>query len=374
MALQGTLKDFGIADIFQLIGQQQKTGILVLSNGPNGSAVDVFFAKGMICRAAPHGVDEDSALYAALIRGGLITKTGAEESARLAREQLRRLRDVLVDSGLIVNEQVAASEKLDTLENIYDLFGWQDANFQFDQKDVQVNEDSFRPVPAEHVLMDGFRMVDEWPSVLKELPDFSRQVSPSPGLEIPPPVDNAEKRGGVSHDEFRVYEAIGTGRSIQSVIDLARLGKFDGAKAILSLVKKGYVRLDSRSEPEAFTPGTRKAKPWEGRGPSFAALTVAAILVLWGLPGIYRFATWPIWSAEIRARERLSLFEARINHALDAYHALQNEYPEKLSDLVTVGLISPETVQFMNGLATYQRAGEHYDLVIRRDRQTKAAP
>ena len=30
MALKGTLKDFGIADILQLIGQQQKTGTLHL--------------------------------------------------------------------------------------------------------------------------------------------------------------------------------------------------------------------------------------------------------------------------------------------------------------------------------------------------------
>ena len=30
MALKGTLKDFGIADIFQLIGQQQKTGALIV--------------------------------------------------------------------------------------------------------------------------------------------------------------------------------------------------------------------------------------------------------------------------------------------------------------------------------------------------------
>ncbi|MCK5878165.1 MAG: DUF4388 domain-containing protein, partial [Holophagae bacterium] len=30
MALEGTLKDFSLADIFQLIGIQKKTGMLVL--------------------------------------------------------------------------------------------------------------------------------------------------------------------------------------------------------------------------------------------------------------------------------------------------------------------------------------------------------
>ena len=32
MALQGTIKDFALPDIFQLIGLQKKTGILTLSN------------------------------------------------------------------------------------------------------------------------------------------------------------------------------------------------------------------------------------------------------------------------------------------------------------------------------------------------------
>ena len=32
MALQGTLKDFGIAEILQLIGQQAKSGVLHLKS------------------------------------------------------------------------------------------------------------------------------------------------------------------------------------------------------------------------------------------------------------------------------------------------------------------------------------------------------
>ncbi len=368
MALQGTLKDFGIADIFQLIGQQQKTGVLCLSDGPDGRAVDVFFAKGMICRAAPHGVDEDQALYNALIRGGLLTKSGAEDSARSAREQLRRLRDVLVDSGLIVNEQVSAVEKLDTLENIYDLFGWQDGHFEFEQQEVNVNADSFSPVPAEHVLMDGFRMVDEWPTVLRELPDFSRRVSRVPGLELPPPVDNAEKRGGISHDEFRVYEGIGEGRSIQAVVDLARLGRFDGAKALLSLVKKGYVRVEAKSEPDiSLGDITRRTKPWEGRGPSYIVAGLLVAVIFLGAGNVYDLAVWPFWSADIRQSERLSLLEARIGHALDAYYALENEYPESLEALVESGLISESTLKSVRGRADYSRSGEYYNFVIRRN-------
>ena len=48
MALAGTLKDFGIADILQLIAQQQKTGVLHLRSKDE---VKVGFVDGAIVSA-----------------------------------------------------------------------------------------------------------------------------------------------------------------------------------------------------------------------------------------------------------------------------------------------------------------------------------
>ena len=39
MALEGTIKDFGLPDIFQLIGLQRKTGILTLKMGDKRTLV-----------------------------------------------------------------------------------------------------------------------------------------------------------------------------------------------------------------------------------------------------------------------------------------------------------------------------------------------
>ena len=46
MALVGTIKDFGLADILQLIGLQRKTGILTLDNGTD--RVTVKFLEGAV--------------------------------------------------------------------------------------------------------------------------------------------------------------------------------------------------------------------------------------------------------------------------------------------------------------------------------------
>ena len=49
MALEGTIKDFGLPDIFQLIGLQRKTGLLTLKHAQD--QVTVFFENGMVVNA-----------------------------------------------------------------------------------------------------------------------------------------------------------------------------------------------------------------------------------------------------------------------------------------------------------------------------------
>ena len=49
MALEGRIKDFGLADIFQLIQLQKKTGVLTVKNDQQKAAI--LFEGGMIVGA-----------------------------------------------------------------------------------------------------------------------------------------------------------------------------------------------------------------------------------------------------------------------------------------------------------------------------------
>ena len=49
MALEGTIKDFGLPDIFQLIGLQRKTGLLTLKHEKEN--VTVTFESGQVVMA-----------------------------------------------------------------------------------------------------------------------------------------------------------------------------------------------------------------------------------------------------------------------------------------------------------------------------------
>ena len=72
MALKGTLKDFSLADIFQLIGIQHKTGVLTLKN--DKEVVTVSFVEGNVVSAdALHRRLEDR-IGTVLVKSGRITE------------------------------------------------------------------------------------------------------------------------------------------------------------------------------------------------------------------------------------------------------------------------------------------------------------
>ena len=72
MALEGTLKDFSLADIFQLIGLQRKTGVLTLRS--KDDTVTVTFLDGKVVGADSLSHRLENRLGHVLIRSELLTQ------------------------------------------------------------------------------------------------------------------------------------------------------------------------------------------------------------------------------------------------------------------------------------------------------------
>ena len=87
MALKGTLKDFSLADIFQLIGIQHKTGVLTLKN--DKEVVTVSFVEGNVVSAdALHRRLEDR-IGTVLVKSGRITEAQLQEALRIEKNTLK---------------------------------------------------------------------------------------------------------------------------------------------------------------------------------------------------------------------------------------------------------------------------------------------
>ena len=70
----------------------------------------------------------------------------------------------------VVRSTIKDFARLQTTETIYRLFMWRKGTYEFTAAPVDYDEQSYEPIRAENLLMEGFRMVDEWPSVRKVVP------------------------------------------------------------------------------------------------------------------------------------------------------------------------------------------------------------
>src|SRR5438094_5029874 len=171
MALEGTLKDFSLADIFQLIGLQRKTGVLTLRG--KDDTVTVTFLDGKVVAADSLNRRLETRLGSVLIKSGLLTQEQLSHALAIQKETLQRLGFVLTHYGIISADALKQAIQLQILQIVYRLFRWKDGDYHFSQETtIEYDRDNVVPITAESILMEGARMIDEWPIIEKRIRSY----------------------------------------------------------------------------------------------------------------------------------------------------------------------------------------------------------
>jgi len=343
VALQGTLKDFPIADIFQLIGQQRKTGFLVLKR--EDQEVKVFFHKGKIFRAQPSNRSGMDLLGDTLVRAELITEEQLEEGLSIQRKTLQRLGDILVQQGLVDRETVQKVANLQISETIYDLFNWKEGTYNFQAKKLEVATDLAAPIPAENVLMEGIRRLDEWPMVKKKIPDLDMVMERVVDLDLPGEgLSSIKGDKNIGENERIVYKLVDGSNSVREIANMALIGEFETSKALWNLMNAGYVRHakkgaddDNQEKIVEKLPGML-ARSFVGAIFTIIVLIIVgcaafAVLQAAGMgPVTYKIhhSITPRLKNELIAK----IQKDRLIRAIEAYALHMGKYPDKLEDIL----------------------------------------
>lgn len=373
MALKGTLKDFGIAEILQLIGQQAKSGVLHLES--RDDVIHIAMAEGSVVRAESAGRKAREKLGMLLVRADLITQQQLSDALDLQKRTLRRLGDILVELNYVTVVQLREMTALQTTETVYKLFHWKTGTYAFEPGDVEWDPETVTPVRAESVLMEGFRQVDEWPLVRKRISSpemtFERIRVPEPERARTGSLDRdvdaafdalgeAPGRGeaaesdqpdlALGRGERRAFELAVPGRTVERIIDLSRLGEFETCKALQNLVNLGYLRAlalarSRRGAVGAYARDLRyRTRTLLVRGATTGVIAVAlAGLALWvdqrGV-AVGHQGSLVALGDNVAPRYLARYQLARLRGALDVYRVERGQYPERLEELVEVGLVS----------------------------------
>lgn len=346
-SLKGNLVDFSIADVFQLIGQQRKTGSLEICN--DGDTIRMLFDGGMVVRAEPTAREPDSALADMLVRCGLVTRGRLREFDRERKASLRRLGPLLVDHQVLDAEQLAQVEDLLTHETLFRLLRWSDGSFHFEAKAVDHDRPAERLLAAEGILMDGLRMVDEWRTFADQVPSEETVFQRVGRFE------DYQARAGNDAQQIanaqRVFLLIDGRLPVRRVIDLARLGTFEGTRLLASLRRAGLVEPMDPSQIARRRPP--KPMLLESRPPSSRAWIAGALpLLLLLLLAVANHrppaptpeeAVFPIRRAPLE-EARASFATDRVRKALEVHRFATGRWPDELEELVSTRLLTPDAL------------------------------
>ncbi len=376
MALEGTLRDFSLADILQLISLQHKTGLLTVRSP--GDTVTLGFADGQLVSAESSAQRLDTRLGTVLVKTRRLSPEMLARALEMQAQTLQRLGFILLKNGFCSAQDLADGLDIQIRRIAYGLFRWTDGDYVFEQTDhVDYDPESTTPISVDRLLLEGARMLDEWPIVEKVVWSLDLIYQKVPVAQPVVPAEDEDeveviedttlarrardKRFDpirVSRAEWSVYELVDGQRTVAEVNELGFLSEFDGCKAFFDLVSRGLVEeampraVEAPDEPGAAigVPAARAA-----RAPLDLSVIVGVGLALALAIGL-RFQSKnplnlvtlpPRRDAVISGyRKAVSLLKLRrLAEGVDTYMLISGRLPDTLDVLMASGIVQPRDAE-----------------------------
>lgn len=243
VAMQGNLGMIPVPEVFQLLKFQSHTGILHIARG--SAHLEVFLRDGMVTFARAVGVDEEFLLGRFLTEVEAISTRDLEVFLQSRQEGTNRLLgEQLVKLGHISQEQLNQALSRQTEELMYEVIRWGEGEFAFyvtENLPVETREADLE-LSIDQILMEGFRRVDEWGIIEKEIRDFQRILAPSRDST------GVIKQIALEPDEERILALVDGRRTIKDIIRISRRSSFDACKILYRLLSSRIVRKRSPAD------------------------------------------------------------------------------------------------------------------------------
>lgn len=232
MALAGNIKEFGLADIFQIVSLQQKTGVLTVESSKG--KVTVLLEKGLIVGADADFRRIEERIEQSLVQSQQLTKFQLKRASENQKKTHQPLWTALAELGDV---DVGALQRVlsqQIHETVYHLLRWTEGDYRFEpRKNVEYDQQLVSPINTEFLIMEGFRITDEWSELEKEIPSLHIVVRRNPEVTMMP--------DDLSEAEAKIFRFLEQEKSLQELIDMGQLGEFDTCQTVYDLMKKHLV-------------------------------------------------------------------------------------------------------------------------------------
>lgn len=238
MALEGSLKEFGLADILQLIYLQKKSGTLTLSG--HIDTVRLMFYEGNVVSVESRKRADESRVGRVLVKKGLIKESDLASVLEEQKTSGSRIGDVLLKRGLVGKEEISEILIAQMTETVGQLFSWKEGIYRFEQQTVAVSKDLSIMLDTQHLLIDSLRIIDEWSVVQGKI--TLDTIFRGTGKTV----------DSLNPDEEAMLRFIDGENDVSLIIGLSDMDDLQASKALLSLMEKGVI------EPAEVLPVTEE--------------------------------------------------------------------------------------------------------------------
>jgi hypothetical protein len=347
--LNGTLHEYLLADVFQLLAQQKATGKLEVRNGNRIGFM--ILNEGMIVAAREE-------------QEGVITKlaTGMRILRRLPERDLEKMLSsaTLTPSRFVheltakklISEQELGTAARATLEDIScNLFSWSQGTYRFDPFDaVRMWMLPGVMLPADAVVMEAMRRDDESKRLFGGLTQDIILV----------PTGREHSLGALPRDLVELFQA--PHAHVLSMVDglTSVAGMVEQSCLCDYRIKETLVRLQQEqlvtALPEKLSQSIRAAMGRERAGFNInlssvaisTLATVAAVAAI-GFIGVFGFQRTLMrsklaQSLEVRAEIELHEAKRKVSFANLQYHAEMGKQPSSVNDLVAAGYLTEQDI------------------------------
>lgn len=379
MALEGNVKDFGLSEIFQLIGLQNKSGMLSVTGE---ETMAVFFKDGLVVSTRDRRNRTRDPLKDYLMRYGFISTEEMHKIQRIQVETNYDLTDILISEKYFSEEELKAIFTDQIQESFQEVLSWPKSYYKFIiGKHVLHGVKSYALMKVEGLLMESMRRIDEFPEMLRIFPSEEIVVK---RIKTPP-----EELPGLESGEEFLYELLEEGKRVGEIVSQARMARFCTYEALKNLLEKELLDIVEEPPSEETKPEEPVAEV-KRSGKKRVLPTMAAVIVLTASFAVGEYAIpsvlEPGWSATRRPSGRrtnppaggliaqdvnalkLKRLESAVRDCLEEYNASTGSYPFTLEVLAVRGFAPNELIEqaHLNGFS-YSLGSEDPGYILERN-------
>jgi DNA-binding MarR family transcriptional regulator len=286
MPLQGNIRDFSTTQLLNLINLAKKTGTLMIYEAiktgekdamqqdkmaPGAERARVSFKGGKLIFAALG--TQDGSLVAVLNKAGKLT----DEQARIIRERAKNTTDkalalLLINANYVSQKDVVNSIQQHTLDTVYNLLGWNQGPFRFEDDTLPGSDRILVPIDLENVIIEGSRRIREMEQLMSHLPNLD--------MALKFPENPKEKFKGIhlSVEEWRVVSFVNPKNNIRQIAKANNMSEVEIRRIVYGLEQAGLVELVKPPSAEPTAPQTRAGRAAMQRAPQVQKTVVNKLI------------------------------------------------------------------------------------------------